>query len=603
MNTNERTNKNSLYRKFILMFFIFIAIAIIVSVLSIYFVMKKLYNDRYTELLQDINSSFVTQINDDIDEFVFLQEYFKENKDKLEIPFEYPDNADEAWVEFSRAFTSKYPGKVYPADIGFNELDEETKLLFARYKYLYWINIFDKIKKDYGLDYAYYIYPIEEEGYMCYMFDGPREETVVDGKSLLLLGYEAFEDRDKHKNMWIAYETGKDSGKMDVYDNEYGHVYTYTTPVIYNDEVLGLVLTDVSFNYISSEIFGAVSGLAIVLIIILGIFSVLMLNQVRYLIISRILKLQLLVNQYSATKDVEIADLLTKDSAHNDEISALSERFSEMIRKLKDYMDDLQAVTAEKERIGAELNIATEIQASMLPRLFPAFPDRKEFTLYATMDPAKEVGGDFYDFFMIDESHIALVMADVSGKGVPAALFMAISKALIKDNAQLKNDPAEVLRNVNEQLCESNGADLFVTVWLGIVDISSGRVTFCDAGHEYPVLLHCDGSHELIKPAKKKMPVGTLEGIQYINSETAMKPGDTIFLYTDGVPEATNSKNELYGMNRVESFFENNAIDNPEDLLALIKKDVNEFVGDAPQFDDMTMLGFRLIKYYERSDK
>ncbi len=598
---NDKKTK-SLYKAFCVMFISFIVLTLIISVLSIYLVQRKLYHDQYKSLLQSVNASFIAEIQDDIEDFSYLQEYFKENKDLLEIPFNYPKNVSAERDAFLKAFSEKYPGKIFPSDISFRDLDDETKLLYAKYKYIYWINVFDRKKEAFGLDYAYYIYPMDKEDYMCYMFDGPREETIVNGKSLLLLGYEAYEDRDKHKNMWITYETAAESEEMDVYDNDFGHVYTFSSPVIYNGEVLGLVLTDISFNNVSAMIRATVTGLTIILIIVLGIFSALMLQQVRKLIILRIISMQKLVNEYSATKDVAIANKLSEISTQNDELGVLGTRFSEMITSLEEYMDNLQKVTAERERIGAELNVATEIQASMLPRLFPAFPNRSEFNLFASMDPAKEVGGDFYDFFMTDDSHIVLVMADVSGKGVPAALFMAISKALIKDNAQLSDDPAEILKKVNSQLCESNDAELFVTVWLGIVDLKTGNVKFCDAGHEYPVLIHDDGTHELIKPVKKRMPVGTLEGIKYTTSEFTIIPGDVLFLYTDGVPEATNANNELYGMDRLNSFFEKSEKRMPVDILKAISSDVDNFVGEAQQFDDLTMLGFRMNKYYEESD-
>ena len=280
-----------------------------------------------------------------------------------------------------------------------------------------------------------------------------------------------------------------------------------------------------------------------------------------------------------------------------DEIDVLYTGIRLMQEKLLDYVENITRITAEKEKISAELNVATEIQASMLPRIFPAFPKREEFDLFASMDPALEVGGDFYDFFLIDEYHLALVVADVSGKGVPAALFMAISKTLIKDRAQGCLDPATILYNVNNQLSEGNDADLFVTVWLGILDLRSGDMHYTDAGHEYPLLIRADGKIDVVKPDKKKPPVATMEGISYLTSELHMNPGDTIFLYTDGVPEATNSSDTLYGMERLEEFMKANYTLSLEEMLPAVRNNVDEFVGDAPQFDDLTMLALRMNSY------
>ena len=245
----------------------------------------------------------------------------------------------------------------------------------------------------------------------------------------------------------------------------------------------------------------------------------------------------------------------------------------------------------EKERIGAELNVATQIQADMLPRIFPAFPERKEFDLFASMDPAKEVGGDFYDFFLVDDDHIALVMADVSGKGVPAALFMVIAKTLIKNRAQLGESPAEILKNVNEQLCEGNEAELFVTVWLAIIEISTGKGIAANAGHEHPTICHANGKYELVE-YRHSPAVATMEGIRFREHTFELNPGDRIFVYTDGVPEATNVNEELFGNERMLSALNSDPEAAPKQLLHNVRASIDAFVGNAPQFDDITMMAF-----------
>ena len=276
----------------------------------------------------------------------------------------------------------------------------------------------------------------------------------------------------------------------------------------------------------------------------------------------------------------------------NDEIGDLAQGFNEMARSLKEYIANLAAVTAEKERIGAELNIATQIQADMLPRIFPPFPGRNEFDIYATMTPAKEVGGDFYDFFMIDDDHLALVMADVSGKGVPAALFMVIAKTLIKNRAQMGGTPSEILADVNEQLCEGNEAELFVTVWLGILEISTGKVKASNAGHEYPAIYRPGEGYTLFK-TKQSPAVATMEGLRFRESEFTLNPGDSLYVYTDGVAEATNSSNELFGTDRMIECLDGTVNMTVGEVLSAMKEAVDEFTGDAPQFDDITMLALR----------
>ena len=285
------------------------------------------------------------------------------------------------------------------------------------------------------------------------------------------------------------------------------------------------------------------------------------------------------------------------DQTTGDEIDELALSFCHLTKRIKTYIADITAITAEKERIGAELSVATRIQADMLPIVFPPFPERKEFEIYASMTPAKEVGGDFYDFFMIDDDHLALVIADVSGKGVPAALFMVISKTLLKDHAQMRCSPKAILEDVNDLLLESNAEGMFVTVWLGILEISTGKIIAANAGHEYPALRTADGDFELLKD-KHGMIVGAMGGIHYKEYELQLERGGCLFVYTDGVPEATNSHNELYGTDRMVAALNQDSHADPKTLLANVRADVDRFVGEAPQLDDLTMLSLR---YYEPS--
>jgi len=306
-------------------------------------------------------------------------------------------------------------------------------------------------------------------------------------------------------------------------------------------------------------------------------------------ILNRIVNLEKKVHAYSESKDPAIAGQLAAAGGSNDEIRALTDRFGGMITELDDYMKNLQKVTAEKERISAELNVAAKIQADLLPKIFPPFPEKKEIDLFASMSPAKEVGGDFYDFFMVDDHRLALVIADVSGKGVPAALFMVIAKTLIKNRLMMGESPADVLMNVNSQLCEENDAEMFVTVWTAVLDLDTGEVVEANAGHEYPALLGTDGRFELVK-TKHSPAIGVMEGLRFRQREFRMEPGQKLFVYTDGVTEATNADLQLFGEARLMETLNRNTDKTVTELLGAIRHDVDQFVGDAPQFDDLTML-------------
>lgn len=247
----------------------------------------------------------------------------------------------------------------------------------------------------------------------------------------------------------------------------------------------------------------------------------------------------------------------------------------------------------EKEQIGAELHVATQIQASMLPCAFPAFPEYKEFDIFASMNPAKEVGGDFYDFFLVDKEHLALVMADVSGKGVPAALFMMITKTLLKNAAQGGLSPKETLERVNNDLLENNEAEMFVTVWMGIYEIPTGKLVAVNAGHEYPAIKRAGGAFELLKD-KHGFVLAGMENTRYQEYEIELYAGDMLFVYTDGVAEATDENEQLYGVERMLEALNRKTDVNAEELTKIVKEDVERFAGNAQQFDDITMLALKV---------
>ena len=243
----------------------------------------------------------------------------------------------------------------------------------------------------------------------------------------------------------------------------------------------------------------------------------------------------------------------------------------------------------ESSRIESELNLATRIQADMVPNIYPAFPDRPEFDIYATMDPAKEVGGDFYDFFLVDDDHLCMVMADVSGKGVPAALFMMASKIILANNAMMGKSPAQILNDTNVAICSNNREEMFVTVWIGILEISTGKLVAANAGHEYPVLKHANGAFELFKD-KHGVMIGAMESAKYREYEIQLKPGSKLFLYTDGVTEATDAEKHLFGTERMLATLNQSTESTPEQVLKNVRSAVDGFVKEAEQFDDLTML-------------
>jgi serine phosphatase RsbU (regulator of sigma subunit) len=297
------------------------------------------------------------------------------------------------------------------------------------------------------------------------------------------------------------------------------------------------------------------------------------------------------VREYSKTKDADSAKKSLEKVDSDNEIGSLSDGVYEMICEIEDHLDEIRTVTAENERISVELDLAQKIQTDMLPSIFPPFPEQNQFDIYASTDPAKEVGGDFYDFFMVDDDHVALVMADVSGKGVPASLFMVVAKTLIKNYAMMKLPTAEVLTRVNKQLLEGNDEGMFVTVWMAIIDIHTGEGIASNAGHEHPVLRHKDGSFELIK-YRHSMAVAMMPGVPFEQHDIKVLPGDRIFVYTDGLPEARNGEKVFFGTDRMLETLNRDPDASGQQMLKNLIDDMNAFVGDAEQFDDVTMLIF-----------
>ena len=434
-----------------------------------------------------------------------------------------------------------------------------------------------------GLKYFYVVVP--EDDVMYYIWDAgvPGEDGVCD------LGDTDAYYGGGNELMHNAFTVDAEQNILVTKNEEYGYLASAYVAILNSAGTpAALASIDISMDMIDQQIhqFLVLTLCVVLAVLLVSVFAY-------YYYVRRILIRPLGTLHRAASGLVEsnmenLADFRV-DVHTGDELEDLANSFQYMVSELDEYIRNLSRVTAEKERIGAELDVARHIQASMLPCIFPAFPERHEFDIYASMTPAKEVGGDFYDFFLVDDDHLALVMADVSGKGVPAALFMMISKTLLKSAAQSGLSPAAVLEKVNNQLCENNDAEMFVTVWLGILEISTGKMKCANAGHEYPATMRRGGSFELLRDRHGFVLAG-MEGARYREYELELQVGDRLFVYTDGVPEATDASNTLYGTDRMLTAL-NSAKDAPcRQLLETVHRDVDAFVGGADQFDDITML-------------
>lgn len=439
------------------------------------------------------------------------------------------------------------------------------------------------VREKLGLKYFYVVVPEDEVMYYIWDAGVPGEDGVCD------LGDTDAYYGGGNELMHGAFAVDAEQTILITNNEEYGYLASAYVAILNKAGTpVALASVDISMDMIDQQIrqFLGLTLCVVLAVLLLSIFAY-------YYYVRRILIRPLRILHHAA---IGLVESRMEDLSHfrvevntGDELEELAHSFQYMVSELNEYIQNLSRVTAEKERIGAELDVARHIQASMLPCIFPAFPERHEFDIYASMTPAKEVGGDFYDFFLVDDYHLALVMADVSGKGVPAALFMMISKTLLKSAAQGGLSPKAVLEKVNDQLCENNEAEMFVTVWLGILEISTGKMKCANAGHEYPAIMRNGGSFELFKD-KHGFVLAGMEGARYREYELELDAGDRLVVYTDGVPEATNASNTLYGTDRMLRALNAAEGGSCRQLLEALHRDVDEFAGGADQFDDITML-------------
>ena len=436
------------------------------------------------------------------------------------------------------------------------------------------------------IQYYYVFVPFEND--LVYIWDANAlkpDETEVDACEL---GYhEEYMEGGKEATFSIYKQNPPEEIEL-VNDDKYGYIASAYSPVFdSNGDPVAVVGVDVYMPDLQANMreFLVVVVAAIFLVVLAAILMCFFF--VKRKIVNPINKIR--DASKSMVENLENEDSIDVSVKTGNEIEELFDSFKEMYGDVQDYIKKLEGVTAEKERIGAELDVAKHIQASMLPCIFPAFPERSEIDIYATMEPAKEVGGDFYDFFMVDDTHLAIVMADVSGKGVPAALFMVIGKTLIKDHTTPGRDLGKVFTEVNQLLCESNSEELFITAFEGVLDLVTGEFVYVNAGHEMPFICKAGGDFEPYK-IRAAFVLAGMEGMKYRAGSMTLEPGDKIFQYTDGVTEATNINNELYGMERLGAILNKVKAGTPHDILPAVKKDIDSFVGEADQFDDITML-------------
>ena len=555
--------------------------------------LKRNIDERYTTANRLGQS--IARLVESYESLDFLMEYWNEHGSEMHRFYDEEDQII-ARERLLYATISNISSITQVTDAQARALTPMEQKLFAEVCYSSLCRSFDSFKRSYKCQYLYTFRVENDQTIFVITGTLENEKRVSQGGDIYELGYSVPYKKGAYPILDKLLETQLDPNEMELsmgnsYDNSSVHTFV---PVFANGKMVMIISVSLEWSDImlsAARPAIVVSCVTALLFVLLGISIYLLIKKT---VSNPVNKEQSIIKDYETYKDSEFAvDSLSKIASDN-EIQSLAEGFSSMVQEIDRYINEVRHATKEREKIKAELSMAASIQESQLPREFPAFPERKDFDVFASMTPAKEVGGDFYDFFLIDDDHLGLIVADVSGKGVPAALFMMVSKILIKNHLMNKESISEALGNVNNQLMENNEANLFVTVWAAVIELSTGKGVAANAGHEHPVIRRADGEFEFAE-YRHSPPVATYPDLTFKQHEFELHPGDTLFVYTDGLPEATNASSELFGSERILDALNRKPDASPEILLNIVINCVNEFVGEAEQFDDLTMLGIRYI--------
>ncbi len=546
--------------------------------------------------------------------YEWLLPYWYENADRLEVEYDADFRSGTVTEEKERLFAKRHPDLSirYLSREEVEALPEEDQKLYAEIAYSWILSRVNESKRILGCDYLYLSvtgtdasdHPYHSQ---CFLMSGADPGAVrgtAYGEVYTLGVTVPVEKGNAADSMRGAVELFEDQAGSDKVSGEAltgaGNYVDYYTCV-------AMVGEEAYFAGVTYDIKSLISQIRIDTLrstLLAALYQILLLwivmRHVSLYMIRPLKKILGSIRAYTRTRDSasaerDMTEVLSGKKAmaiRQNEIGQLAEDFTSLTKEIDDYVEEIRTVTSQKEKYHTELNIASQIQEQVLPKDLPDVPAKNAFHLHASMIPAREVGGDFYDFFLTGQDQLALVIGDVSDKGVPAALFMMIAKTLIRNFAKVENSPAQIISNVNDQLCENNESGYFVTVWFALIDLTTGQGTAVNAGHEKPAVCRAGDSYELIYN-RHCLPLGCVQGLKYREQTFQMNPGDQLFVYTDGVPEAVNQGNEQFGTDRMLEVLNRNKNVRPEEILSRMKSEIDAFVGDVPQFDDTTMLCFQ----------
>ena len=518
----------------------------------------------------------------------WLLRYWYNHSEEMDIEYDVGFNTETETFKKCALLSERHPElQIKYADAGqIEELPPEDQKLFAEITYSWLITHVNEIKRTYDVDYLFCVMTEAPYDKQFFLFSAADEGAVrgTEYEEVYTLGKTVTVGESQQNAMLNAMKNGTQMANA----GNYVDYYSCLGEVDGHAVLTGLTYSLSGVAKDANDQTRTATGFAVFFQIIL---SYICLALTSGFVIRPLKKVQKNVILYKETKDSRKVSKNLSEIRMRNEIGDLAKDVVDLTKEIEEHVNRIQVFTAEQERLETELSLAAGIQSAMLPHDYPPFPDRTEFDIYASMKPAKAVGGDLYNYYLIDDDHLCMMIADVSGKGVPASMYMMITTVILQNCAMLCDGPAEILTETNKALCANNQEGMFVTAWVGIVELSTGIMTAANAGHEYPIL-KTDGEFELLRD-KHGFVLGGMETARYTEYTVQLKKGDRVFVYTDGIAEASDAQKKMFGTDRIVEALNSGPDGTAREVLVNVGETVDRFVGDVEQFDDMTMLSFR----------
>lgn len=583
----KKENRISIIAQISIIFIIGVAIIGLLVSLVLY----ATATDNINEDLSERAEASAADLEDYINHFPaheWMLTYWYENYDKLDVEYEDAFLPDSETARKYALLKERHPDFLpeYATGADVRALPPEDQKLYAEITYSWMIYRIRQIQQNDKVDYIYCVATKRPYDKQMILFIASKEGRLLgEGEGQLKTVGTVIESTEEQMEALhsaaqrVPATAYNEDGKYLDYFHAIGHIEG-------NDLVLGVTR---STRSIEDAIQGQTLRLSLLYIFFMVLLALGCLAMIMAVVVGPLKTVQKNIRLYKDTKDSETVLGNLAEIRSDNEIGQLSDDVAALTREIEAYTADLQKVTSQNTRIATELDLASRIQMAMMPDRSHRYPDAKEFSVYGRMYPAREVGGDYYDHFLIDDDHLVMYVADVSGKGVPAALFMMGSSIALRYNIRMGKSPAQILTDVNADICKRNTEDMFVTVWLGILELSTGRLTAANAGHEYPIVKEAGGYFELFRD-KHGFMIGGMEGAVYKEYEIMLKPGASVFMYTDGLTEAADPENKMFGIDRAMIELNRDTTRTARDYVKDMKAAVDGFIKDREPFDDLTML-------------